>query len=71
MDSSDLTIDKRNRVTATSLKGRIALPHSKPTRTETVVSYKLGSKPLTFDKRDIFAECCAETMGEDPIPNNI
>ena len=66
MDSSDLTKNKRNRVTANSLNGRIALRHSNITMSSDVLSsYILGSKRVTYNKIRILPSCSAPECKTD------
>jgi hypothetical protein len=67
MDSSELTKNKRNRVTANSLSGGgIARPHSNITmNSEVLSSYRLGGKYIDFNKRQIFPPCKAPLCNTD------
>jgi hypothetical protein len=67
MDSSELTKDKRNRVTANSLSGGgIALPHSNITmNSQVLLSYKLGKKQVEFNKKQVLPTCKAPNCDID------
>jgi hypothetical protein len=79
MDSSELTKNKRNRVTANSLSGGgIARPHSNITmNTQVLSSYRLGSRLVSHNKHLVLPFCqpplCdtdlgSETEPEPPVP---
>ena len=72
MDSSELTKNKRNRVTANSLSGGgIARPHSNITmNTQVLSSYRLGSRLVSHNKRLVLPFCqpplCDTDLGTEP-----
>lgn len=69
MDSSELTRLKKNRSTANSINGVTHRP-SLPISGETRISYKLGSKVVTYNKRIILPSCTGPSCNEDIVYNS-